>query len=119
MSTKIAYLDLNSLRGLNMFMSSNVISADQCRAARSWLKWKQQDLADKSGVSLSAIKDFEKGNGRKTIASNRAALQRAIEGAVISLVFDGEAATGIKGKPTALIQPQSGLERQQTLKSGA
>jgi DNA-binding XRE family transcriptional regulator len=88
-STKKAYLDLNSLCGLNMFMSSNgtTISAHQCRAARAWLNWSQRDLADKSGVSLSAIKDFERDAGRKTIASNRAALQRAIEEAGVKLIF--------------------------------
>ncbi len=81
-----------------MVMSSDktVISPEQCRAARAWLRWSQEDLAKRSTVSLSTIKDFEKSEGRKTTANNRAALRRAIEEAGIGLVFDNEGtATGI------------------------
>lgn len=37
------------------------ISAGQCRAARALLAWKQQELTEKSGVSLKTIADFERG----------------------------------------------------------
>ena len=30
-----------------------------CRAARGWLRWTQQDLAERSGVSRSSILWFE------------------------------------------------------------
>jgi hypothetical protein len=57
-----------------------IISAAQCRAARGWLRWSQADLADRSGVGLSAIRDFE-GELRRTLWSIRAQLQRAFEDA--------------------------------------
>lgn len=42
------------------------ITGEQCRAARAWLGWSQEDLADLSNVGLSTIKDLEKGK-RKTM----------------------------------------------------
>jgi transcriptional regulator with XRE-family HTH domain len=69
------------------------MSPEQCRAARAWLNWTQQELARRAGVGLSTVRDFEKGE-RTPIPNNLAAIQRAVEGAGIGLVFraDGEAA---------------------------
>lgn len=54
------------------------MSPEQCRAARAWLGWSQQELAKRASVGVSTVKDFE--NGQRTpIANNRQALQRAIE----------------------------------------
>ena len=50
----------------------------QCKAARVLLNWSQQDLADRSGVSVSTIRNFE-GGKRDTYPINVAALQRALE----------------------------------------
>jgi hypothetical protein len=55
-----------------------LISAAQCRAARAWLNWKQSDLADHSGVGLTAIRDFE-AEARRTLRPIRAQLQRTFE----------------------------------------
>ena len=54
------------------------MSPEQVRAARGWLGWSQKDLADKSHVSLSTIKDFESG-ARKPIANNLGAIKQALE----------------------------------------
>jgi transcriptional regulator with XRE-family HTH domain len=62
------------------------MSPEQCRAARGWLGWTQQELARQAGVGLSTVRDFEKGE-RTPIAQNLAALRRAIEEAGIRLVF--------------------------------
>jgi transcriptional regulator with XRE-family HTH domain len=59
----------------------------QCRAARAWLNWTQEDLAEKSGVSLSALKDFE-AERRVTIAANRGAIRQALEAADIRFGLD-------------------------------
>ena len=69
---------------------------EQCRAARGWLGWSQQDLADRANVGLSTVRDFEAGR-RQPIANNLVAMQLAFERAGIHLVFgpDGEA-TGIE-----------------------
>lgn len=68
------------------------MSPEQVRAARGWLGWSQQVLAQHAHVGLSTVKDFENGN-RTPIANNLAAIQKALEGAGIELVFDP------KGKP--------------------
>jgi transcriptional regulator with XRE-family HTH domain len=72
-----------------------MLTPEQCRAARGWLGWTQQELADKAGVGLSTVRAFESGQ-RAPIKNNLAALQRAVEGAGIRLVFDTDGkATGI------------------------
>ena len=67
------------------------MSPEQCRAARAWLGWTQQELARRAGVGLSTVRDFEKGE-RTPIANNLMAIRRAIEEAGIRLLFreDGE-----------------------------
>jgi transcriptional regulator with XRE-family HTH domain len=71
------------------------MSPEQVRAARGWLGWSQQALAERAHVGLSTIKDFENGN-RTPIANNLAAIRQALEAAGVELVFDP------KGKPKGL-----------------
>lgn len=66
-----------------------MLTSPLCRAARGWLGWTQQQLADASGVSLSAIKDFEKGK-RVPIQANLKALTHALEDAEIVFGVDNE-----------------------------
>ena len=54
------------------------MSPEQCRAARAWLGWSQQELATKARVSNSTIRDFETGR-RVPIANNLTAIQNALE----------------------------------------
>jgi DNA-binding transcriptional regulator YiaG len=82
MSTKKNDLDKNSFPDLNRRMSPA-----QCRAARAWLDWSQQDLAKKASVGLSTVKDFENGH-RKPIANNLNAIRTALEKGGIKLLFD-------------------------------
>ena len=73
-----------------------MISPEQCRAARGWLDWNQQDLADRASVSLSTVRDFEKGR-RLPIKNNLDALRSAIESAGLRLVFtDGDKPLGLE-----------------------
>lgn len=51
----------------------------QCRAARGWLDLSQDDLAKAAGVSLSTVRDFEK--GRRTPIP---VTLRAIEAALVA-----------------------------------
>ena len=72
------------------------MSPEQCRAARAWLDWTQQELARRAGVGLSTVRDFEKGE-RTPIPNNLAAIRRVIEEAGIKLVFrDDGGAAGIE-----------------------
>ncbi len=60
------------------------MSPEQCRAARGWLDWPQQELAKRSNVGLSTIRQFENGI-RTPIANNLSAMRRAFKEAGISL----------------------------------
>ncbi len=66
------------------------MSPEQSRAARGWLDWSQSELAEKASVSLSTVRDFEKGR-RVPIANNLTAIQAALEAAGIAFVDDGGA----------------------------
>jgi ribosome-binding protein aMBF1 (putative translation factor) len=61
---------------------------EQCRAARGWLGWSQQTLADRAKVGVSTLKDFENRH-RKPIPNNLEAIKRALEGAGIEFT-DGD-----------------------------
>jgi transcriptional regulator with XRE-family HTH domain len=71
------------------------MSPEQCRAARAWLDWTQQELARRAGVGLSTVRDFEKGE-RTPIPNNLAAIRRVIEEAGVRLTFESG------GKPTGI-----------------
>ena len=58
------------------------MSPEQVRAARNWLAWTQAELAAKSNVGLSTVKDYE-GGKRAPIVNNLEAMKRALETAGI------------------------------------
>jgi DNA-binding XRE family transcriptional regulator len=73
-----------------------VISPEQCRAARGWLDWTQEELATRAGVSLSTVRDFEKGRRTPTLAS-ATAVTEALRQAGMELVFErGEHPKGVE-----------------------
>lgn len=80
-----------------------MISPEQSRAARGWLDWSQEELAKRANVSLSTVRDFEKGR-RVPIANNLAAMRRALDDAGVRLLFEGDVARGI----------EAALERRQS-----
>jgi DNA-binding transcriptional regulator YiaG len=62
-----------------------MLSPEQSRAARGWLGWSQAELAKRANVSLSTVRDFEKGR-HAPIGNNLAALLRAFEVAGITML---------------------------------
>src|ERR1017187_8057416 len=76
---------------------SCMLNPEQCRAARAWLDWSQEELARRSGVALSTVRDFEKGL-RTPIKNNLAAIQTALEASGIKLTSDGDKTSGIEAK---------------------
>lgn len=62
-----------------------MITISQCRAARGLLDWTQQDLADASGLSKTAINNFEKGHSDIKNESLRA-IRMAFESADIEFL---------------------------------
>lgn len=69
-----------------------MLTPEQSRAARGWLNWSQEDLAQRANVSLSTVRNFEKGRN-VPIKNNLDAIRSVLECAGVSLLFD----TG--GKP--------------------
>lgn len=74
----------------------------QCRAARAWLSWSQDDLAKAARVGLSTVKDFE-GERRTPIEATQTAMGVALEREGIGFPFaevDGvKKACGITPRP--------------------
>ncbi|WP_093570382.1 helix-turn-helix transcriptional regulator [Methylobacterium sp. 174MFSha1.1] len=64
------------------------MTPEQSRAARGWLDWGQAELAAAASVSLSTVRDYEKGR-RVPIANNLAAMKAALEAQGIAFVDDG------------------------------
>lgn len=62
-----------------------MITIEQCRAARGLLDWTQQDLSDASGLSKTAINNFEKGHSDIKRESQRA-IRLAFESADIEFI---------------------------------
>ena len=54
------------------------MSPNLCRAARAWLVWTQLQLADKAGVSLSTVREFE-ADRRTPTADQLKAIRRAFK----------------------------------------
>ncbi|MGK9054263.1 helix-turn-helix domain-containing protein [Neorhizobium petrolearium] len=73
---------------------SVVLTPPACRAARGLLDWTQAELAARSGVSRSAIRDYER-NRHKAHRSTEAVLRRTLEqgGAIFEKV--GEDRLGV------------------------
>jgi transcriptional regulator with XRE-family HTH domain len=65
-----------------------MITIAQCRAARGLLDWTQQDLAEASGLSKTAINNFEKGHS-DIKAESLKAIRLAFEGADVEFMPDG------------------------------
>ena len=74
------------------------MTKEQVRAARGWLGWSQDDLANAAKVSNSTVRDFEAGR-RIPIGNNLAAIRSALELAGMGFVYqsdgDGTRACGI------------------------
>ncbi len=65
-----------------------MITIEQCRAARGLLDWTQQDLSDASGLSKTAINNFEKGHSDIKNESLRA-IRMAFESAEVEFLDNG------------------------------
>jgi transcriptional regulator with XRE-family HTH domain len=63
-------------------MSADYMTPSLSRAARAILNWSMEDLAEKTGVASTTIRDYENGT-RETTRVNRAALVAAFAGAGI------------------------------------
>lgn len=67
----------------------------QSRAARGLLDWSQTELAARSNLSESTIRDFEKGR-RVPSVNNLAAVRRAFELAGVIIVDENGEGPGVR-----------------------
>jgi transcriptional regulator with XRE-family HTH domain len=65
-----------------------MLTARHSRAARGWLDWTQDELAKRANVSLSTVRDFEKGR-RDPMPNNLRALEAAFHAEGIQFGADG------------------------------
>ena len=63
-----------------------MLAPEQSRAARAWLDWSQEQLAERANVSLSTVRDFEKGR-RTPIRNNLEAMAKVLEENGVRLLF--------------------------------
>ena len=78
-----------------------MLSPEQSRAARGWLDWSQEKLAQRANVSLSTVRNFEKGRN-VPIRNNLDAMREALESAGVRMVF------GADGKPAGIAGGDAG-----------
>jgi len=71
------------------------ITPATCRAARGLLDWSQQDLAEKSGVGITAVRTFERGKSTP-MAQNLAALTRALEADGVEFIAENGGGAGVR-----------------------
>ena len=64
------------------------MTPEQCRAARGWLDISQSELAEAANVSLSTVRDFEKGR-RVPIGNNLNAIKGVLEAKGIAFTENG------------------------------
>ncbi len=68
----------------------SLVHAAQLRAARSMLRWEQEQLASAAGVSIDTVSRLERLSGELDArASTLRALQRALEAAGVEFKPDG------------------------------
>lgn len=74
-----------------------MLTAQQCRAARAWLAWSQDELAAKSMVSKGTIAGFEL---EKTVPHDRTVrdIRQAFEDAGLKFLMDGMRGVGLREK---------------------
>lgn len=75
-------------------VNETALSPAQVRAARAWLRWSQDKLSEKSGISQTSIARYELERSVPH-ADTLIQIRRAFEAAGIEFLFTGMKATGI------------------------
>src|ERR1700751_1029589 len=72
-----------------------MITSAQCRAARGLLSWSQQNLADRAGVCILTIHQFEK-EGSKPRRATLDVVRRAFEKAGVEFIDENGGGPGVR-----------------------
>ena len=82
-----------------------IISPEQIKAARAWIDWTREELADKSGVSPATIRNIERGKMSVRSAEDvRAALEKA------GIHFHGRGGISFQAKESRVYDGPHGRE---------
>ncbi len=76
-------------------MGQMTLTPAQSRAARGFLDWSQTELATRSNLSESTIRDFEKGR-RVPSANNLAAIRAALEAEGVVFIPENGGGPGVR-----------------------
>ena len=72
-----------------------MLTASQCRAARSLLDWTQQELADAARIGVATIRQFE-GGATEPRHATLAVLKQALELAGIEFIDENGTGEGVR-----------------------
>jgi len=72
-----------------------MITPEQCRAARGLLAWTQYDLADRAGVGIVTVHQFEAGLSQPRRATGEV-IRRAFEDAGVVFIDDNGGGPGVR-----------------------
>lgn len=73
-----------------------MIDGDQMRAARALIGWKQQELADRSGLSFATIQRMETQGTGKSSTDNVMSVQRALEAGGVQFIPENGGGAGVR-----------------------
>lgn len=80
-------------------VGQQMISPQQCQAARALLGWSQADLATRAEVSRATISRFEKGDSLDL--ADAIAIRRVMESAAVEFLKKGDGESSIRLAPRA------------------
>ena len=72
-----------------------MITPAQCRAARGLLDWTQQELADRAGVGIVTVRQFEGGLNEPRRATLEV-IRRALESAGVEFIQEDGGGPGVR-----------------------
>ena len=77
--------------------NETVLTGGQIRAARGFLRWSAEVLAERSRIGLSTVKRAEAGDGPASITrANSDAIQRALEAAGVQFIPENGGGAGVR-----------------------
>jgi transcriptional regulator with XRE-family HTH domain len=93
--TQLLHLAFGDAAGRASGLSRKEMTPLLCRAARAFLNWTQNNLGERSGISLDTVKNFETGQ-RVPLAANRTKIQDALRTAGIRFIEESSQGIGVR-----------------------
>ena len=83
------------VKNLRVADDQGMITPSQCRAARGLLSWNQLNLADRAGVSIMTVNQFEK-EGSRPRRATLDVVRRAFEKAGVEFIEENGGGPGVR-----------------------